>query len=184
MNDNTDAGEFSQVERSTTPSRYDICRIYVTGVIGTEPKETYLSNNHYVMNFALATTGHFNAIHDWEKYKPAETMWVSMEIWDDVARAAKEDGTLRKGGNFSGMGTLILNKWKDKTTGEEKKMLKVRVLEILTREAIGFMGLDDNIEKSAKMNNDEDDMWPRPDAKSMESQLRKSYNGRDPRIPF
>jgi hypothetical protein len=36
---------------------------------GTEPKEAYLSNDHYVVNFALAVIGHFDFVHDWEKMK-------------------------------------------------------------------------------------------------------------------
>ena len=43
------------IERSTIPSRNDICKIFISGVIGSEPKENYLSNGHLVMSFSLAT---------------------------------------------------------------------------------------------------------------------------------
>ena len=36
----------NQIERSTEPSRFDVCRIFVTGVIGTEPKETVIIALH------------------------------------------------------------------------------------------------------------------------------------------
>ena len=44
-------------ERSLVPQRTDMCRIFVSGVVGTEPKEAYLSHGHYVVNFAVATVG-------------------------------------------------------------------------------------------------------------------------------
>ena len=84
-------------QRSSTPSRHDVCKIFISGFIGTEPKETYLSNGHYVVNVAIATVGHFQPVHDWEKYKPAESMWLSAEIWDAEAKKSLEMGLLKKG---------------------------------------------------------------------------------------
>lgn len=118
--------------KSTVPSRFDVCRLLLSGVIGSDTKEAYLSNGHYVVNFGLAMVGHFEAVHEWEKQKPVETTWLSCEIWDDEAKA--HVGSLRKGMKLSGLGTLILNKWVDKSTGEEKKMFKARILKVLTPE--------------------------------------------------
>lgn len=122
-------------ERSLVPQRNDICRIYFSGIVGVEPKETYLKHGHYVVNFAIATVGHFTAQHDWEKYKPTETTWLSCEIWDSVAKSAMAD-TVFKGAKVSGMGTLILNKWVDKQTGEDRRALKVRVLKFLSHDEL------------------------------------------------
>lgn len=61
----TDDGAIKKI----IPQRRDTCKLLISGVIGTEPKEAYLSNNHYVINFALAVVGHFEPIHDWEKNK-------------------------------------------------------------------------------------------------------------------
>ena len=58
-----------QVSRSLIPKRKDTCKMFISGIIGTEPKEAYLNNNHYVINFALAVTGHYDSLHDWEKAK-------------------------------------------------------------------------------------------------------------------
>ena len=60
-NDNNDGNMMRQEPYAIEPSRYDTCRIFVSGIIGIEPREAYLSNGHYVINFALATVGHFNA---------------------------------------------------------------------------------------------------------------------------
>jgi single-stranded DNA-binding protein len=124
--------------------------MFVTGVVGTEPKETFLSNGHYVLNFAVATVGHYFPVHEWEKFKPTETMWLSTEIWDDEAKAAVEDGSLRKGAKIAGSGTLIFNKWTDKATGEERKMFKFRMLKLMEREELEQLGFTKDNEGERK----------------------------------
>lgn len=56
-------------QSNLSPKRKDTCKLLLSGIIGTEPKEAYLSNNHYVINFALAVVGHYEHIHEWEKSK-------------------------------------------------------------------------------------------------------------------
>jgi hypothetical protein len=41
-------------ERSTEPSRRDNCLILISGMIGGYPRENYLSNGHYVVNFGVS----------------------------------------------------------------------------------------------------------------------------------
>jgi len=135
-------------ERTTVPTRRDTCRLLVSGVVGSPPKETYLAvGNNFVLNFPLAVTGHFSAIHDWERYKPTETMWLSCEVWNDMARAHQEN--LYKGASVSGVATMIFNKWIDKTTGEERKMTKVRFTHLMSSEEladmVGSSGIEDMI---------------------------------------
>ena len=139
----------SHSERSKVPARRDTCKVFISGVIGTDPREAFLSNGHYVMNFGLAVVGHFQPLHSWEEYKPTETMWTNIEVWDDVARAHQTK--LTKGSPLSGLGTLILNKWTDKNTGEERKQLKVRLTNVLGNEemqemlgASGALDIDSN----------------------------------------
>lgn len=54
---------------------------------------------------------------------------MKTEIWDDLAKSSQ--GEIRKGATISGMGSLILNKWIDKTSGEEKKNYVLRVLKLI-----------------------------------------------------
>ena len=108
------------------------------------------------------------------------------------------------------MGTLIYNRWTDKMTGEDRKVLKVRILQIMDKEDIERLGLDDTYDKRTKTSGQHGDMyqdapemydqtpssdafpanvWPNPQRK-----LRDNVNGdfdgfedegdRDPRIPF
>jgi single-stranded DNA-binding protein len=80
----------------------------------------------------LAVVGHFKAVHQQEYYKPAETMWISVELWDDLAKSHYAD--IKKGHVLRGVGYLILNKWIDKLNGEERKMYKMRVTKLLSSE--------------------------------------------------
>ena len=44
---------FDQTPRSHVPLRHDACKLLISGVVGTEPKEIYLKSGHYVVNFAV-----------------------------------------------------------------------------------------------------------------------------------
>lgn len=76
--------------------------------------------------------GHFRAIHQQELLKPAETMWLSMEMWDELAK--KNYANIKKGRPVRGVGYVIQNKWTDKDSGEERKMYKVRITKMMAAE--------------------------------------------------
>ena len=57
-------------------------------------------------------------------------MWVNAEMWDQEAKS--NIMSLRKGSSFGGIGYMILNKWIDKNSGEEKKANKIRVLKMIS----------------------------------------------------
>lgn len=57
-------------------------------------------------------------------------MWVSCEIWDDMA--SKYKASIYKGSQIKCVGYLISNKWTDKSTGEEKKQFRYRVTKLLS----------------------------------------------------
>lgn len=43
-----------RVERGPiAPSRNDVCETFISGYIGTEPKEIYLANGHYLLTFSV-----------------------------------------------------------------------------------------------------------------------------------
>jgi hypothetical protein len=66
---NQDNTEENDDRKNYIPKRKDTCKLLISGIIGTDPKEAYLSNDHYVINFALAVVGHYESVHDWEKPK-------------------------------------------------------------------------------------------------------------------
>lgn len=47
------SGSYNQALNTGTPPRNDVCKVLISGVVGTEPKEIYLKNGHYVINFAV-----------------------------------------------------------------------------------------------------------------------------------
>ena len=57
-------------------------------------------------------------------------MWVNAEMWDQEAKSNLAN--LRKGTSFGGIGYMILSKWIDKTSGEEKKVNKMRILKVIS----------------------------------------------------
>lgn len=77
----------------------------------------------------MAITGHFAAIHSGERSKPAETTWLQAEVWDDEAR--ENAGDIRRGERVSGVAVLLSNTWKDKSTGETRKAMRLRILKFL-----------------------------------------------------
>lgn len=157
-------------EKSAFKLRHDTCKVFITGVIGADLKENYLSNDHHVVNFPIAVQGHFQPVHDWEKTKNTETMWISAEAWDDEAKKVQ---AYSKGSKFAGMGTLLFNKWKDKVTGEERKMFKMRVLKVMSEEEVkGMFGEEEGdeepfAEKEAQY--EEEEPPYRPPAKTQQS---------------
>ena len=73
--------------------------------------------------------GHFKPIHELEYFKPAEAMWISVELWDDLAR---DYAQVRRGNMVHGVGYMVQNKWIDKLNGEERKMYKMRLTKIMS----------------------------------------------------
>lgn len=80
----------------------------------------------------LAVVGHFKAIHELEYFKPAEAMWISVELWDELARQNAVQYT--KGSMIYGVGYMVQNKWIDKLSGEERKMYKMRLTKTMSNE--------------------------------------------------
>lgn len=83
----------------------------------------------------MAIVGHFGAVHEGEKYRPTETMWVNCEIWDLKPEPNKES-PIRKGKQIHGIGYLLSNKWVDKNTGEEKKQFRVRISKLIETDTL------------------------------------------------
>jgi single-stranded DNA-binding protein len=63
-------------------------------------------------------------------------MWINVEVWDAVAKDNIQ--LFRKGATLNGLGTLIFNKWIDKSSGEERKQFKHRLLKVLSKEEMSF----------------------------------------------
>jgi single-stranded DNA-binding protein len=63
-------------------------------------------------------------------------MWINVEVWDAVAKDNIQ--LFRKGATLNGLGTLIFNKWIDKSSGEERKQFKHRLLKVISKEEMSI----------------------------------------------
>lgn len=76
----------------------------------------------------MSIAGHYTPIHSWEAEKAGEPMWIFTEVWDTLAK--EHSNELKKGAEISGVGYMFNQKWLDKTTGDERKSLKLRISRI------------------------------------------------------
>lgn len=82
-------------------------------------------------------------------------MWVSVELWDNEAKA--QFSNIQKGQKLNGIGYLIFNKWTDKNSGEERKQFRLRLTKIVSDELM--KGLLEPIEEVSGSDNGIDDSW-------------------------
>eukprot|EP01035_Chromulina_nebulosa_P019595 gene19595-25499_t len=95
---NLNSGDINSGEKKKAfPPRNDICKVLVTGVVGTDTRENYLKNSHYVVSFSLAVMGHFKAVREWEETN--NTTWINCEVWDEEAK--KYASKIQKGSSVS-----------------------------------------------------------------------------------
>jgi len=104
--------------------------VHLTGRIGNMQEPKYLSDGKVVLNLSLACTRKYDSNerkHSNIKYGDEETDWYSLEMWGQTAEFASK--FVDKGSRVGIVGTLQLDSWTDKETGEPKSRPKVVVRE-------------------------------------------------------
>lgn len=117
-------------------------------------------------------------------------MWINVEVWDAVAKDNIQ--LFRKGATLNGLGTLIFNKWIDKSSGEERKQFKHRLLKVISKEEMSiFEDTDFDLKATAKT----DELDSRPPQESLKvekpapitqssaqpvQQMQPNYNSNSP----
>lgn len=96
--------------------------VNLVGRAGTDPEVKYFESGKMVCNITMAVN---------RARRDDKPDWFNLEMWDKTAEIAGE--YLRKGSQFGVTGTLKLDYWKDKVTGEErsKPVIRVERLELL-----------------------------------------------------
>ena len=94
----------------------EINTINLVGRAGREPDVRYFESGSIVANFTLAV----NRIS-----KNDEPDWFNLEIWGKQAQIAAD--YIRKGSLVGITGSLKIDSWKDKNTGEDRFKPVVRV---------------------------------------------------------
>lgn len=93
------------------------------GHLGTDPQLRYTKNGKPVTELSIgATMTRKNPqTSQWEPV--GAPLWVKTTLWDDQALAASEQ--LKKGDQVKAEGTLTIDQWQDKQTGQERQTLRL-----------------------------------------------------------
>lgn len=90
--------------------------ITLVGRAGRDPEARYFESGTMVANVSLAVNG---------RGRDAETVWFPLEIWGKTAQVAVD--YVRKGSLIGVTGSVKMQKWTDRTTGEERSKMVVAV---------------------------------------------------------
>ncbi|AFY75378.1 single stranded DNA-binding protein [Synechococcus sp. PCC 7502] len=101
-----------------------INRVNLVGRAGRDPEVKNFDSGKQVCNFTLAVNRRTS-----NKDEPPD--WFDLELWDKTADVAGR--YVRKGSLIGVTGSLVFDRWKDKTTGEDrtKPVIRVDQLELL-----------------------------------------------------
>ena len=113
-------------------------RVIMVGRVGNDPDPRYFDDGNVVLNLSLAVRRKYHALERKAcniKTGEEETDWYGLEIWGrDAEYAAKY---VTKGARIGVVGSLQLDEWTDKATGEHRNSAKIIVkdLDILETKA-------------------------------------------------
>lgn len=88
--------------------------VTLVGRVGRDPEVKYFESGSVVAKFSLAVNR-----------TKTETDWFDLEMWEKNAKTAADYVT--KGKQIAVSGSLVHEKWTDKTTGESRSKPVVRV---------------------------------------------------------
>jgi single-strand DNA-binding protein len=102
--------------------------IHLTGRIGNDPEPRYFDDGKVVVNLSLATTRKYHSLERQAEniaWGQEETDWYSLEIWGKIAEYVSK--FVDKGTHVSIIGSLQIDEWTDRETGELRNKAKVVV---------------------------------------------------------
>ena len=94
----------------------EINTVNLVGRAGREPDVRYFESGSTVANFTLAVN---------RRSRDEEPDWFNIEIWGKQAQIAAD--YVRKGSLIGITGSLKIDSWKDKSTGEDRFKPVIRV---------------------------------------------------------
>tara|TARA_Y100000589_G_C26939807_1_gene541910 strand:+ start:137 stop:544 length:408 start_codon:yes stop_codon:yes gene_type:complete len=94
----------------------EINSVNLVGRAGREPDVRYFESGSTVANFTLAVN---------RRSRDEEPDWFNLEIWGKQAQVAAD--YVRKGSLIGITGSLKIDSWKDKSTGEDRYKPVIRV---------------------------------------------------------
>ena len=94
----------------------EINSVNLVGRVGREPDVRYFESGSTVANFTLAVN---------RRSRDEEPDWFNLEVWGKQAQIAAD--YVRKGSLIGITGSLKIDSWKDKSTGEDRYKPVIRV---------------------------------------------------------
>lgn len=97
-------------------------KVFLIGRLGRDPEVRVTPNGNKVAGFSMAVA---KEVEVKDGTRREETTWVDMEAWGKTVEYIEK--YVKKGSNVHVEGRLKLEEWKDKTTGADRKRMKVVV---------------------------------------------------------
>ena len=134
--------------------------VHLTGRIGNDPEPRYFDDGKVVLNLSLASKRKYHSLERKERNIRSgeeETDWYGLEIWGQTAEFAAK--YVDKGARVGVIGSLQIDQWNDKETGEVRERTKVvvRDLDILETRAEADLRRSNRRGPSFYTNDDSDD---------------------------
>ena len=106
-------------------------RVVLVGRVGNDPDPRYFDDGKVVLNLSFAVRRKYHGLERKAyniKSGEEETDWYGLEIWGrDAEYAAKY---VTKGARIGVVGSLQLDEWTDKATGEQRNAAKIIVKDL------------------------------------------------------
>jgi single-strand DNA-binding protein len=103
--------------------------VHLSGRIGNDPEPRYFDDGKVVVNVNLASRRKYHSLErlaeNIKSWQDEETEWYGLEIWGQTAEYVAN--FCDKGARVSVIGSLQVDEWVDKLTGEPRKKAKIIV---------------------------------------------------------
>jgi single-strand DNA-binding protein len=103
--------------------------IHLTGRIGNNPEPRYFDDGKVVVNLSLAAHRKYHSLErvaeEIKSFEDEETDWYGLEIWGQTAEFAAK--YVDKGARVGVIGSLQIDEWTDRESGEPRSKAKVVV---------------------------------------------------------
>ena len=106
--------------------------VHLTGRIGNDPEPRYFDDGKVVVNLSLASRRKYHSLErvaeNIQSWQDEETEWYGLEIWGTTAEFAAN--YIDKGTRVGVIGSLQVDSWTDRETGEPRQRAKILVRDL------------------------------------------------------
>ena len=103
--------------------------VHLTGRVGNTPEPRYFDDGKVVVNISLASRRKYHSLErvaeNIKSWEDEETEWYGLEIWGQTAEYVAQ--YVDKGARVGVIGSLQIDEWTDRETGEPRQRAKIVV---------------------------------------------------------